>query len=392
MTPMTEFVTSEWTARQVAAIRLAHRHTIPLIDPSGLAPIIPGMDLWDLWPLQLADGAAARFQGWSMWFVLTAPRLPDPEARHAVARIRIVSERGGVWRDHGVALPDGHNPGNREWAGSARFDPETNAVSLYWTAAGLRGEAATSFVQRMFETTGTLAVGPEGLGISGWSPPREIAGGEIAHYMMVTQVDGMPGSIKGFRDPAHFRDPADGADYLLFTGSLRDSHSAWNGCIGLLRANGDGWEALPPLLAADGLNNEQERPHLVLHRGLYYLFWSTQRKVFAPGGPNGPNGLYGMVSERLAGPWRPLNGSGLVAGNPEQSPFQAYSWWVTAELTVHGFVDYAGVGHGNECTDVAWRRAHFGGVPAPVFSLELDGDSAGVANVQWQGELIGCFT
>lgn len=388
---MTEFVTSEWTAAQVATINAGPRQTIPLIDPAALAPVIPGMDLWDLWPLQLADGATARIEGWSLWFVLSAPRLPDPEARHAVARIRLVAERKGVWRDHGNALPDGHNPGSREWAGSARLDPESGEVSLFWTAAGLRGEAATSFVQRMFVSIGALVGGPEKFAITGWSPPREIAGGEIAHYMLVTQVDGMPGSIKGFRDPAHFRDPIDGADYLLFTGSLRDSTSAWNGCVGLLRAKGDGWQALPPLLSADGLNNEQERPHVIFAHGRYYMFWSTQRKVFATEGPNGPNGLYGMVADQLAGPWWPLNGSGLVAGNPEACPFQAYSWWVTADLTVHGFVDYAGVSQGNECADIDWRRRHFGGVPAPVFTLQLDGDYAGIVDVQCQdGQLSRC--
>ena len=40
---------------------------------------------------------------------------------------------------------------------------------------------------------------------------------------------GAIGTIKAFRDPAFFRDPADGCDYLLFTASLAASASAWNG-------------------------------------------------------------------------------------------------------------------------------------------------------------------
>jgi levansucrase len=55
--------------------------------------------------------------------------------------------------------------------------------------------------------------------------------------MLVNQREGAPGLIKGFRDPAHFRDPADGTTYLLFTGSLKPSHSAFNGCIGIARAS-----------------------------------------------------------------------------------------------------------------------------------------------------------
>jgi len=308
--------------------------------------------------------------------VLSAPALPDPEARHDVVRIRLMSERAGEWRDHGNLLPDDLNPGSREWAGSSLYDPTTGAVTLYWTASGHRGETGRSFAQRLFETTGTLTANADGFAISGWSAPVEIAGGPLPHYMLVTQAEGVPGQIKGFRDPAHFRDPADGQTYLLFTGSIKGSASAWNGCVGVLRASGDGWEVLPPAITADGLNNEQERPLVIHHGGQYYLFWSTQRKVFAPDGPSGPNGLYGMVADAMAGPWRPLNGTGLVAANPEDAPFQTYSWWVTADLAVHGFVDYPGVTRNGVIDDVAWRRAHFGGVPAPVFRLALAGDAA----------------
>ena len=365
--------TAVWTAADVAAIRHDATTTIPTVPPVT-GPVISGRDLWDLWPLQLADGSTARIDGWVLWFVLSAPMLSDPEMRHDIARIRLIGARDGVWRDHGNALPDGLNPGSREWAGSALLDPATGQVTLYWTPSGMPGEVRRSYAQRMFQTTGTLTGTPADWSITNWSPPREIAGGPLPHYLQVGASDGVPGYIKGFRDPAHFRDPADGTRYLLFTGSLRGSTSAWNGCNGLLRAEGERWAALPPLLSADGLNNEQERPHIVHHAGLYYLFWSTQRKVFAADGPNGPNGLYGMVADRMTGPWRPLNGGGLVAGNPDATPFQTYSWWVTADLTVHAFVDYPGGPFGNQHGDGGWRRAHFGGIPAPVFTLALDGE------------------
>lgn len=377
--PALTTTTTFWTSEHLGALKIEPCHRIPLVDGSRLHHPLPGMDLWDLWPLQLADGSTVAIDGWTLWFVLSAPAGADPEARHDIVRIRLMAVRGSEWRDHGNALPDGFCPGSREWAGSALYDPETRAVTLYWTASGLRGEEPRSFTQRMFEATGTLAGGAEGFAIEGWSKPREIAGGPIPHYVLVTAAEGVPGMIKGFRDPAHFRDPADGADYLLFTGSLKESASPWNGCIGLLRREGESWAVLPPLLSADELNNEQERPHIVLHGGRYYLFWSTQRKVFAPDGPNGPNGLYGMVAQSMEGPWLPLNGSGLVAGNPDEAPVQTYSWWVTADLTVHGFVDYPNSLRGNDFGDAAWRRAHFSGVPAEPFRLVLDGTRADVA-------------
>ena len=377
--PVLNSTTTLWTGEHLSALQIKACHQIPLVDGASLVRPWPEVDLWDLWPLQLADGSTALIEGWTLWFVLSAPAGDDPEARHDIVRIRLMAARGSEWRYFGNVLPDDLNPGSREWAGSALFDPETRAVTLYWTASGLRGEEPRTFMQRMFETTGALTGNAEGFKIEDWSEPREIAGGPIPHYVLVTAAEGVPGFIKGFRDPAHFRDPADGADYLLFTGSLKDSASPWNGCIGLLRREGDEWAVLPPLMSADGLNNEQERPHIVFHAGRYYLFWSTQQKVFAPGVPNGPNGLYGMVAERMEGPWLPLNGSGLVAGNPPEAPVQTYSWWVTHELTVHGFVDYPNSLRGNDYGDAAWRRAHFGGIPAEPFRLVLDGTRAEIA-------------
>jgi levansucrase len=373
---------SHWCAQHVALIGDYPEQSIRSIDPAKVAPLIDGVDLWDLWPLQLGDGSTASFDGWSLWFVLSAPALPDPDLRHGVARIRLLLERGGEWRDCGNALPDGLNPGSREWAGSALYDPECGKVTLFYTVAGHRGDSGTTYAQRLFQTSGTLRYAKADAKIESWSEPSESVSSDDDTYVLVNHTEGRPGFIKGFRDPAHFRDPATGDTYLLFTASLKQSQSEWNGAIGIARAADAGlttWHLLPPLLSADGLNNEQERPQVIFHGGLYYLFWSTQRHVFAPDGPSGPNGLYGMVAKSLFGPYEPLNDTGLVAANPPAAPYQAYSWWVTGDLEVAGFVDLPGVLARPEGEDAVWRRANFGGVPAPRFRLELDGSTARVA-------------
>jgi levansucrase len=82
-----------------------------------------------------------------------------------------------------------------------------------------------------------------------------------------------------------------------------------------------------------------------------------------------PNGLYGMVADHLFGPYRPLNGSGLVLANPAQAPTQAYSWFVSADLIVASFVDAWG-----EVGKAAQDDLQFGGVPAPLLKLRVDGD------------------
>lgn len=366
-----------WTREAVAGISEGHAPEIPLITPGSIQPILPGFDVWDHWPVQERDGRTARIAGGTLMLLLTAPVMPDPEARHGQARIRAMLNRDSAWTDLGNLLPDGFAPGSREWAGSAFVSPRHDAITLYFTAAGMRGETTESFTQRLFETQASLAISEDMIRIGDWTPPREIIAPGGAIYMDDFTHGGV-GTIKAFRDPFWFRDPADGTEYLLFTASLARSSSAFNGAIGVARRAADGqWRLARPLIDADGLNNELERPHIVLHGGHYYCFWSTQRKVFAPDGPTGPTGLYGMVADGMDGPWRPVNGTGLVLANPAAAPFQSFSWLVQHDLSVLSFVDMPGLD--TLPTDPAIARAHFGGVPAPICRLRLDGDRSMLA-------------
>jgi levansucrase len=364
--------TSVWEADHVAQIGAATNCAIPLIvDP---VPILPGYDLWDMWPVQLANGSIAKFDGTTLWMLLSAPIAADPGDRHAVARIRFMAEREGVWLDCGNAMPDDFSPGSREWAGSSVFAPEASVLTLYFTAAGRRGEVESSFEQRIFEASAKVTFQGGKATLTDWVTLQECFVSDNDHYVHVNQTEGIPGHIKAFRDPAFFRDPLDGEEYLLFTGSLKRSDHAFNGAVGIARKVAGEWNLLPPLISADSLNNELERPHIIVKNGLYYLFWSTQRRVFAPDGVDGPNGLYGMVASSLFGPYVPINGTGLVAANPDEEPLQAYSWWVVDTLDVVSFVDHWGLEHRTFESHPELIRAQFGGMPAPRFRLKLSGD------------------
>ena len=271
-------------------------------------------------------------------------------------------------------MPDGFSPGSREWSGSAVLADDRRSLSLYFTAAGERGEGELSFLQRLFFAAATLENGGDGYRLTDWHGLGEIVERDPAHYMASNVGGGAPGTIKAFRDPAYFRDPASGLHYLTFAGSQAGSDSDFNGVVGAVVSESGApreWSLMPPILSADGLNNELERPHFVFHKGLYYLFWSTQSHVFDPAGPVGPTGLYGMVSDRLTSGWEPLNGSGLVFANPQEAPAQAYSWLVLPDLTVVSFVDNWG-----QAADAQPRR--FGASFAPELKLELDGAYAGL--------------
>ncbi len=364
--------TLRWTARDLAGIGQAQGAALAPFAPSDVIRFAPSLDVWDAWPLANVAGNPVSWNGGELWFALAAPALDDPELRHGNARIHHFHRSGDSFRDLGQTLPPGLSPGSREWSGSAVL--EDSAVTLYFTATGTAGEARPSFRQRIFAATATLTRGAEPF--ADWSAPREVARAEGVHYRPADEADGVPGQIKAFRDPAPFRN-VDGGDYLLFTGSSAVRPSSHDGVIGIARKREDGsFAALAPLIEATGVNNELERPHIVCHCGLLYLFWSTQRGVFAPG-IVAPTGLYGAVAETIEGPWRLLNGHGLVLSNPPERPTQAYSWWVLPDLSVASFVDY--FGDESVFDSAADRRHRFGGTFAPFSAIALEGATACLA-------------
>lgn len=365
-----------WKPEHVARIDGGRMRTAPLIVEADVKRIAPDLDIWDAWPVQTAAGAPVEFgAGVTLWLALGAPRFEDPDARHAHARIHLLRRDAGGWSHLGPLMPEGFSPGSREWSGSAVLDGDRRTLTLYFTATGRRGEQTPTFEQRLFSARATIDGAGEQLKFSDWRQLREIVARDPEHYMASDGGVGVIGTIKAFRDPAYFHDPRDGGHYLFFAGSAAGAGeaAAFNGVIGAAVSRtgeaGD-WRLTPPLIDATGVNNELERPHVIMAGGLYYMFWSTQTHVFAPELRHAPTGLYGMVSSSLAGGWRPLNGSGLVFANPPAAPRQAYSWFVLPDLSVISFIDDWGRG----AQDDGARR--FGAMFAPTLRLRLAGDLA----------------
>lgn len=368
---------SLWTAAHVAAIADIPLPQAPPINADAAVPLLSGHDLWDLWPLQNRDGSVAGIADGELWMILSAPRQPDPGMRHDIARTRLIFRQGSAWHDLGLLFPDDLNPGSREWSGSALYDARSGNVTAYFTAAGRREEATSSFEQRLFQTTGTLDLSGALPAIKGWSSVEPLVVNDGTHYVDLATDQGRPGSIRGFRDPYWFRDPFDGRAYILFTGSQPGGVADCSGVVGIAVAQDadgqTGFELLPPIVSADGVANEMERPHMLVRDGLYYLFWSSQNSVFAANGPKGPTGLYGMVGRSATGPFEPLNGTGLVIANPAEEPRQAYCWHVLDTLEVASFVDHWGLQGRDPASDPDLNRAQFGGTIAPMLKIEIDG-------------------
>lgn len=362
-------MSTRWTREQLHRLDISGS-TTPVCAEGDTRPILPELYLWDLWPLRHRDGTLARLEDSEVWMALSAPSELAPGERHDVARIRLISRDDRGWSDRGPVFPDGASAGSREWAGCATY--HDGRVEVLYTAAGRRAETSPSFVQRIIRAEGRL--NSLDVGIEDWSPHQELITPSDRYASTRDQDTGEPGFIKAFRDPFRFEDPVSGETVVLFTASMFESATDFDGAIGI--AEGPGIESLallPPLITADGVNNELERPHLVRHEGLYYLFFSTQARTFHPE-VAGVTGLYGFVGDALDGDWAPLNGSGLVLANPEDEPFQAYSWLVLHDLTVCSFIDFHSLGgrHPDDLETPGAAREHFGGTLAPFERLQLD--------------------
>lgn len=361
----------DWTADHLALIDVDAGAFAPLIRASAMRRVSRDLDLWDHWPVLEERGGIADFDGRRWVICLAAPVCADPETRHFLARLWLFSVAGDDWVDLGPVFPEGFTPGSREWAGSALVDRNRGELRLFFTATGVRGETVPSFRQRMMVSRAPLVTSPEGARPGVWDTPRDIVQPEDVHYQSRHAGEGGVGVIKAFRDPFVFTDPRKGREQMVFTGSSAARPGLWNGVVGWANVADDGWTLRPPLVSATGVNNELERPHVVIDEARIYLFWSTQAHVFAPG-VTAPTGLYGVVADDLEGPWTPLNGSGLVFANPPTAPTQAYSWQVLPDLSVWSFADRVRLVE----RPVPATAPAFGGTPAPPLALRLDGACA----------------
>ena len=365
-----KFLPTHWTRQIVAGLAGDNLSRPAIIGADDAMPMSPSLDVWDAWPLADPHGNPVAWRGGELWFALAVQRADDPEQRHHLARIHHFHREGDFFTHIGLTLPEEISPAARQWSGSARL--ENGEVTLFFTATGHKGDASLSYRQRLFLTRATMPADGE---FGAWSEPVEFIQADGHFYRPANENEGEPGKIKAFRDPSHFRS-SEGRDYVLFTGSSGTQPSEHDGVIGAAMAERGGYRLLPPLINAAGVNNELERPHIVEHGGRLYLFWSTQRGVFAPG-IVAPTGLYGATAKSIDGPWTFLNGHGLVIGNPNERPTQAYSWWVLPDLSVTSFVDYWGP-EDTTRPEAETRRARFGGTFAPFVQLELDGATSRV--------------
>ena len=304
-----------WTADIVGNLSGNSFNQTKIIGAHAARPMSPGLDVWDAWPLAGPAGEPVSWRGGELWFALAVERADDPENRHHLARIHHFHRRLMINSNISAKryLMNSHPPQDnglvqRDWRmGWSRCSSPPQDIKAMRHCPIANG---FSFAARSWRQTDCSANGPSR------SSSYRRTGESIARPMrtMANRARSKPFAIPRIIVAAMVQ------DYVLFTGSSASNPGSHDGVIGAAVADGDGdsdyclrFSTRPALIT-----NWKDRTSLSMRHQLY-LFWSTQRGVFAPG-IVAPTGLYGASAKSLDGPWKFLNGHGLVVANPVEKP------------------------------------------------------------------------
>ncbi|PAJ81550.1 glycoside hydrolase 68 family protein [Burkholderia ubonensis] len=370
--------------------------------------------VWDTWPIADVHAVQLSYKGWDVIFSLTADRHGGYsfDDRHVHARIGFFYRKTGIpasqrpanggWIFGGHLFPDGASikvfppnlpiTENAEWSGSARLTDGVN-LSIYYTALAFNksspnGPDITPPVAIISRADGHIHADATHVWFDGFNDHIALLQPDGVLYQ-----NGAQNNFYNFRDPYVFVDPAHpGNTYMVFEGNTAGVRGARN-CtaadlgyapgdpyaetVAAVNASGavfqkanvglaiatnpqlTAWKFLPPILSANCVDDQTERPQIYLANGKYYLFTITHRSTYATG-VDGPDGVMGFVGNGIRSDFLPMNqGGGLVLGNPtdltqpvgapfaldpNQNPrtFQSYSHYVMPGGLVESFIDAIG--------------------------------------------------
>ena len=407
--------TSKWTradARQIMAqsdstVTPGQSSMSPAVTMPEIPKDFPEMNdevwVWDTWSLTDEDANQLSYAGWDVIFALVADRNAGYtfDQRHWNARIGYFYRPtdANPWTDQwvygGHVFPEGTSISNTEWSGSTRFI-DKGKVQVFYTATTFHdvdirnGDAEGELVPpdaAIATAIGSIHADKNGVSFSGFEHTKLLEPDGVM-YQTKAQNPGF-----AFRDPYTFVDPAyPGKTFMVFEGNTGGTKGAYQCTAGDLgyregdphaesvdAVNASGannqtanvglavadnaeltqWHFLPPILSANCVNDQTERPQIFIQQEngqyKYYLFTISHQFTYASG-MRGPDGVYGFFGDGVRSDFKPLNNSGLALGSPtdlnlpaespeaptpNQNPrqFQAYSHYVQPGGLVQSFID-----------------------------------------------------
>ncbi|MGG3574030.1 glycoside hydrolase family 68 protein [Bacillus gobiensis] len=337
---------------------------VPKFDEKSIKniPSAKGLDVWDTWPLQNADGTVAEYKGYEIVFGLAG----NPKDSNDTFVYMFYKKKGDNsienWKNAGkVFKPSDKYATNdpilakqaEEWSGSATLTSEGD-VRLFYTSRQKMEPEAGQFGKQTLTTAKINVSQPDSdqLKIDGVEDFKTIFDGDGKYYQTVDQAfgNGDYSDNHTLRDPHYIED--NGRKYLVFEGNSgtevgyqgeeslynkayygnseayfqaektkllqsdkKDLAEMSNGVLGIIEINDDYSvkKVMKPLIASNTVTDEIERANVFKKDGKWYLFTSSRGSKMTTDGVDAKDiYMFGYVSNSLSQGYKPLNDTGIV--------------------------------------------------------------------------------
>ena len=365
------------------------RYTVPFFKASEIKNMpaattkdaqtntIEPLDVWDSWPVQdVRTGQVANWNGYQL--VIAMMGIPNQNDNHIYLLYNKYGDNElSHWKNAGPIFGYNATALSQEWSGSAVLNSD-NSIQLFYTRVDTSDNNTNH--QKIASATLYLTDNNGNVSLAQVANDHIVFEGDGYYYQTYDQ---WKATNKGadniaMRD-AHVIEDDNGDRYLVFEASTGSenyqgeeqiynwlnyggddafnikslfrilsnddikSRATWaNAAIGILKLNNDEKnpkmaELYSPLISAPMVSDEIERPNVVKLGNKYYLFAATRLNR----GSNddawmnanytvGDNvAMVGYVADRLTGPYKPLNDSGVVltASVPANWRTATYSYY-----------------------------------------------------------------
>ncbi|MCG8398369.1 glycoside hydrolase family 68 protein [Bacillus atrophaeus] len=337
------------------------KYKVPQFDQSTIKNIssAKGLDVWDSWPLQNADGTVANYHGYHIVFALAG----DPKNADDTS-IYVFYQKAGEtsidsWKNAGRVFKDGDKfaandqilkDQTQEWSGSATLTSDGKVRLFYTNFSG------KNYGKQTLTTAQVNVSQPDqnSLKIDGVEDHKSIFDGDGTTYQNVQQFidegNYSSGDNHTLRDPHYVEE--NGHKYLVFEANTgtevgyqgeeslfnktyygkstsffrkesqkllqsnkKRTAELANGALGIVELNKDYTlkKVMKPLITSNTVTDEIERANVFKMNGKWYLFTDSRgSKMTIDGISSDDVYMLGYVSNSLTGPYKPLNKTGLV--------------------------------------------------------------------------------
>ena len=428
----------------VLAVQGNREYEVPTFDPDKIQNLPDNennhLESWDSWVVLNHKGRPANFNGYYLQVAMAGAWDDASQGYLYLYSQPINSNSFEDWHLIGRLFNAAMHKDSQdyyiqkqtqEWSGSTILEDD-GSLRLFYAAysgaksAGGSGDSdqtlVTANIKLSFdEATGKISIG----NVSDW---RSLFDGDSENYESESQFDVIKWAQENnhaMRDAHYFEDNEH--KYIVFEsntglnfgyqGEVEDYNIAnlggdisfnidkveelnnhtdemslsrvANGCLGLIELTDDYKikQVLPPLLVATTVTDEIERPNIIYHKGLYYLFTVTRGAKMANNQVSGRDiYMLGYYSPSLSVPFQPMNGCGIVLHQDAKSSAVdfTYSYLLIPHIESNDSDEFVVTSYATNRNRDDGHHATF----APSFTLKLNkGISSVTGNILQQGQI-----